>query len=76
MLICAVFPIISSGQTNLTIETAIKIEFPTVSTNAYMLEKSTNLVDWAPVWFGGGWSAGFGHPMRQFFETEDDKLYF
>lgn len=76
VLICAVFPTISSGQTNLTIETAIKVEFNTVSTNAYMLEKSTNLVDWVPAWLGGRWSTGFGYPIRQFFEIEDEKLFF
>jgi hypothetical protein len=66
--------IFSSGQTNLTIETAIKIEFPTFSTNAYMLEQSTNLVDWVDSW--QSWSAGSGWPITRFYEIENPGLFY
>ncbi len=74
VICCAVLPFISIGQTNLTIETAIKIEFPTVETNAYMLEQSTNLVDWSQSW--QNWSAGYGFPITRFYEIANKKLYY
>jgi hypothetical protein len=77
VFICMTFPVISTAQTNLTIETAIKIEYPTVITNAYMLETSTNLVDWTPPSsYSQRWQAGYGFPVTRFFEIENEKLYF
>lgn len=72
--ICTAFPFTSLGQSNLTIETAIKIEFPTVKTNAYMLEQSTNLVDWVDSW--QSWSAGSGWPITRFYEIENQRLFY
>ena len=74
VLIFTAFPFISAAQSNLTIETAIKIEFPTVSTNAYMLEQSTNLVDWTDSW--QNWSVGSGYPISRFYEIKDQKLFY
>jgi len=76
-LLCAVFPLICTAQTNLTIETAIKVTYPTINTHAYMLETTTNLADWTqPPSYSQRWMAGDGHPVTRFFDAQDEKLFF
>jgi hypothetical protein len=74
VLICTVFPLTSTGQTSLSIETAVRIEFPTVSTNAYMLEQSSDLTEWDRSWTS--WVAGYGHPVVRFYEITDQRLFY
>jgi len=74
VLICTVFPFTSTGQTSLSIETAVRIEFPTVSTNAYMLEQSSDLTEWDRSWTS--WEAGYGHPVVRFYKITDQRLFY
>ncbi|VGO11832.1 hypothetical protein PDESU_00379 [Pontiella desulfatans] len=74
LLVVSTIIISSKAQTNLTIDTAIKIEFPTISTNAYMLESSSNLSSWTPVW--SKWEGGTGNVSTHFFDISDEKLFY